>query len=203
MTNPTGAVPQQDSAAASDAEDARAEAVLAATNELGEAGQRALERAKAERNAAKAELKALQDQVKALQDRDPVKAIAEALGVKPADAKTDDLAATVKQMQEQMHAAELKAARLEVAAAKGLTPAQAARLQGATREELDADADQLKELFPTAPVSVTPGTPAPDPTQGARGGANGLDAQLKVAQEKGDTKEAIRLKNQIAAQKRT
>lgn len=148
---------------------------------------------------ANEEAKNFRLELKALKDRDPVKAIAEALGVKPADVKTDDLAATVKQMQEQMRAAELRAVRLEVAAAKGLTPAQAARLQGTTREELDADADQLKELFPT---SATPGIPAPDPTQGSRGSTNALEAQLKAAQDKGDAKEAIRLKNAIAAQKR-
>jgi len=43
--------------------------------------------------------------------------------------------------------AEGKALRAEVAAAKGLTPAQAKRLQGATREELEADADELLTAF--------------------------------------------------------
>ena len=143
----------------------------------------------------------LAKQLKELQQRDPVKAIAEALGVKPADAKADDLAATVTQLQQQMRDAELRAVRLEVAAAKGLTPAQAARLQGATREELDADADQLKELFPT-PTPATPGTPAPDPSQGARGGANALEAQLKAAQDKGDAREAIRIKQLLAEQRK-
>lgn len=37
--------------------------------------------------------------------------------------------------------------RLEIAAEKGLTPAQAKRLIGATREELEADADELLEAF--------------------------------------------------------
>src|SRR5688572_2756719 len=129
--------------------------------------------------------KTLAAEVKALRERDPVKAIAEALGVKPEPGPTGDqaLAEQVKQMQQQMRDAELRAARLEVGAAKGLTPAQASRLQGSTREELDADADRLKELFPT---SATPGTPAPDPTQGSRGTANALEAQLKAAQDKGE-----------------
>lgn len=147
------------------------------------------------------QIKDLTQQNKALQDRDPVKAIAEALGVKTGgDPKTDVQALTeqVQSLQQQQRDAELRATRLEVAAAKGLTPAQAARLQGATREDLEADAEALKQLFPT---SATPGTPAPDPTQGARGGANPLEAQLKAAQDKGDTKEAIRLKTAIAAQK--
>src|SRR5690606_14564777 len=40
-----------------------------------------------------------------------------------------------------------EALRLEVAMAKGLTAAQARRLVGDTREELEADADELLELF--------------------------------------------------------
>lgn len=46
--------------------------------------------------------------------------------------------------------AQAKADRLEVAAEKGLTPKQARRLQGATREELEADADELLEDFKPA-----------------------------------------------------
>src|SRR5690349_696993 len=42
---------------------------------------------------------------------------------------------------------ELSEARREVAAAKGLSPAQAKRLVGTTREELEADADELLETF--------------------------------------------------------
>lgn len=161
---------------------------------LGEAGKKAL-------TELRQQVKELERQNKALQDRDPVKAIAEALGVKAEPGPTGDqaLADQVKQMQQQIRDAELRAVRLEVAAAKGLTPAQAARLQGSTRDELDADADQLKELFPGA--TSTPGTPAPDPSQGARGGGNQLEAALKVAQEKGDAKESIRLKTLIAAQR--
>lgn len=43
--------------------------------------------------------------------------------------------------------AEQRALRLEVAAEKGLTPAQAKRLVGATKEELEADADELLASF--------------------------------------------------------
>ena len=41
-----------------------------------------------------------------------------------------------------------KALRLEVAFEKGLTPAQAKRLVGASREELEADADEILRDFP-------------------------------------------------------
>lgn len=60
---------------------------------------------------------------------------------------------------------ELRALRLEVAAEKGLTPAQAKRLVGTTREELEADAEELLETFAAANA---PTTPRPDPSQGAR-----------------------------------
>jgi hypothetical protein len=74
--------------------------------------------------------------------------------------------------------AELRALRLEVAMDKGLTPTQAKRLVGKTKEELEADADELIESFkgdgegdPTKPKP--PGRPKEslrgggDPTQGA------------------------------------
>lgn len=50
--------------------------------------------------------------------------------------------------EERAKAAELKAMRLQVAAEKGLTPRQASRLQGATLEELQADADEFLADLP-------------------------------------------------------
>lgn len=46
--------------------------------------------------------------------------------------------------------AESRALRLEVAFEKGLTPAQAKRLVGESREDLEADADELLETFKPA-----------------------------------------------------
>lgn len=51
---------------------------------------------------------------------------------------------------------ELKAARLEVAIDKGLTAAQAKRLVGSTKEELEADADELLETFGSKRLSRKP-----------------------------------------------
>lgn len=63
--------------------------------------------------------------------------------------------------------ARAEALRITVAAAKGLTPKQAARLQGSTKEELEADADELVKDF--APSTL--GTPPPPPRAGGdRGG---------------------------------
>lgn len=51
----------------------------------------------------------------------------------------------VAEIERQAKESEARALRAEVANAKGLTTAQAKRLVGATREELEADADELLE----------------------------------------------------------
>ena len=58
---------------------------------------------------------------------------------------------TLKAERESLYLAQL---RREVADEKGLTPAQAKRLVGTTREELEADADDVLTAFPvkSAPV---------------------------------------------------
>lgn len=45
--------------------------------------------------------------------------------------------------------AELRVLKVEVAASKGLSAVQAKRLQGSTKEELEADADEIIEAFGT------------------------------------------------------
>ena len=92
---------------------------------------------------------------------------------------TESQAAAERRAQE----AELRAARLEVAAEKGLTPAQAKRLVGTTREELEADAAEILRDFPAA---ASPRTPRPDPTQGSRGGkpASAREAALAEVEKR-------------------
>jgi hypothetical protein len=60
--------------------------------------------------------------------------------------------------------AESKLIRMEVGLAKGLTPAQAKRLVGSTKEELEADADDLLATFGGKPGGGT------KPTERLRGG---------------------------------
>lgn len=79
--------------------------------------------------------------------------------------KAQDAAAEAAKRAE---AAEARALRHEVAAAKGLTPAQAKRLAGATKEELEADADEILRDFPTA--ATPPPSQQPRPT--LRGGGD-------------------------------
>ena len=78
--------------------------------------------------------------------------------------------------------AEARADRLEVALEKGLTPSQAKRLVGSTREELEADADQLlKDLGD----STKPRSPRPDPNQGRSGSSSASTADLFAAAVEG------------------
>jgi hypothetical protein len=158
---------------------------------LGDAGKKALETERAARKELEKRLAALE----------PLTKLADALGVKGEGGKNDveTLTAQVTKMQVDLDNERLGRLRLEVAAEKSLTPAQAARLVGASREELAKDADALKELFPATAASGQPGTPAPDPSQGARGGINDLQAALKAAQTGKNTAEVIRLKTAIAA----
>jgi hypothetical protein len=150
---------------------------------LGPNGEKALQ---AERDARKQ----LEKDIAALA---PLKAIADALGSSPAEAKSE-----LEQLNERLSGHEKLLAterearwRAEIAHAAGMSPEQAAELRGSTKEELQAHAERLKTLFPT---TATPGTPKPDPTQGSRGGVE-LDAQIRAAEEKGDVMESIRLKN--------
>jgi hypothetical protein len=128
---------------------------------LGDPGKKALA---AEREARKAAEKELAKYRKADQDRaDADKTEAEKRAA--ADARAE--------------AAELRATRSEVAHDKGLTPAQAKRLQGATKEELEADADEILRDFPTTPAKSA--APKPDPTQGAKGETKTRPTSLAAA----------------------
>jgi hypothetical protein len=192
MTDPTPPVPTQPAPGATPptGEPAKIEpAKTSATDDkpLGEAGQKAL----AEERAARKEL---EKQVAALA---PLSKLAEALGVKAEPGKTDvaTLTEQIAAMQKDLSDERAGRLRAEVAAAKKLPPELANRLHGSTREELTADADALLAILPTAPT----GTPAPDPSQGARGGVDQLQASLAEAQKTGKTSEVIRLKTAIHA----
>lgn len=147
---------------------------------LGPAGKKALDEERAARKALEQKFAALA----------PLQKLAEALGAgTPAAGGKSEVELLNERFAELERAANDERAarwRLEVAAEKGLTPQQAARLTGNTREELAADADALVALFPTAPPG--PRTPAPDPSQGARGGQPGpdLQAQIDALKAKGD-----------------
>lgn len=122
-------------------------------DELGDAGKKALAAERDARKAAEKKLAAYEKAEQAKADADKTEVEKRAA----ADARAD--------------AAELRATRLEVAHEKGLTPAQAKRLVGSTREELEADADEVLKDFPVTPAGPKP-PPKPDPSQGSRGEPN-------------------------------
>jgi Spy/CpxP family protein refolding chaperone len=64
--------------------------------------------------------------------------------------EAEKLTAKAAEAEDKAAKAEARALRLEIAAAKGLTPAQAKRLVGGTKEELEADADELLSTFKPA-----------------------------------------------------
>jgi hypothetical protein len=123
---------------------------------LGDAGTAALR--KERQRAAKAEkaLKEAQAKLQEANDRD-----------KSEVDKAKDAAAAAERRAEE---AERKLLRAEVAADKGLTPGQAKRLVGDSREELEADADELLESFGKA--GAKPDDDGDDgKTKGSRPGA--------------------------------
>jgi membrane protein involved in colicin uptake len=112
--------------------------------------------AKANREAAESRKK-----LKEIEDRD--KSDSEKL--------SERLAAAERRAEE----AEAKAMRVEVAAAKGLTPAQAKRLTGTTREELEADADDLLASFNPKGSDTTDG--GQDRNEGGRPDVTGRPSE--------------------------
>lgn len=114
---------------------------------LGEAGLKALQR---ERDARAAAEKALAELRQEIED-----------SKKSAEQKAAEALENAKKAAAEAAA---RALRYEVAAEKGLPLALAARLTGATKEELAADADALRALIP-----ATPPAPKPDPSAGASG----------------------------------
>jgi hypothetical protein len=97
----------------------------------------------------------------------------------------EKLAGRIAAAEKRADEAEARAIRLEVATSKGLTAAQAKRLVGATKEELEADADELISTFkPAEPDPVDTDdepdddTPSPSnrPTPSLKGGGDPTQA---------------------------
>ena len=81
-------------------------------------------------------------------------------------AERDDWRKKYEEQTAALAARELDLLRRDVAAEKGLPAALARRLDGTTREDLEADADALKALLPDPDA---PRTPKPDPSAGSTG----------------------------------
>jgi hypothetical protein len=160
---------------------------------LGPAGERALAAEREERKKLERQLAELS----------PLKQLAEAIsgGQKPPAGKSEVDLLNERFAELEKTANDERAARwrVEVAQAKNLNAEQAAWLQGSTQEELLASADRLLAAFPATPAG--PRTPAPDPSQGARGGQPGpdLEAQIAAATAAKDWRKAAALQKQKLA----
>ncbi len=77
----------------------------------------------------------------------------------------DRLLAELEESRKEVETRKINELRAEIASEKGLTLKQAKRLTGTTREELEADADDLLESFPTPkptpPARTTSTRPVP------------------------------------------
>lgn len=145
--------------------------------QLGDAGKKALEAERRKAREAAKERDTLAARLKEFEDRDK----------SDSEKAAERLTAAEKRAAD----AEARATRLDVAFEKGLTPAQAKRLVGNTREELEADADEILRDFPAAPA--TPGRPQGDIGQGARPPAQITDPRARdLAQIEADLKAGAR-----------
>ena len=128
-------------------------------DQLGDAGKKALAE---ERKAKAAEKRRADDAERRLAElerermTDAEKVVAE----------RDDWRKKYEEQTAALAARELDLLRRDVAAEKGLPAALARRLDGMTREDLEADADALKALLPDPDA---PRTPKPDPSAGSTG----------------------------------
>jgi hypothetical protein len=117
---------------------------------LGDAGKKALDAERKARRDAEQALAEVQKKLKDIED----------LGKSEVDKLRDEVAKLAKERDD--HAT--RALRLEIATAKGLTVGQAKRLVGTTKEELEADAEELLADFTPA----NPGGTETKPTPGSR-----------------------------------
>lgn len=107
-----------------------------ATGELGDAGKKALDAERREKRAAEKRATDAEARLKEIEDADKTES---ARAIERAEVAEKAAAA-----------AEARALRLEIASENGLTAAQAKRLVGDTREDLEADAKELLETFKPA-----------------------------------------------------
>jgi hypothetical protein len=122
-----------------------------AKDALGDAGKKALDAERREKRAAEKRASELEARLKQFEDRDKSEA--------------EKLASRAEEAERRAQESESRALRLEVAAEKGLTAAQAKRLVGSTRDELETDAAELLETF-----KATRAKPKPDSGQGRQQG---------------------------------
>jgi hypothetical protein len=136
----------------------------ATDQQLGVAGKKALDAERREKRAAERRAAELEARLKEFEDRDKTEA--------------QKLAERAEKAEAELATLQAASLRAEVALEKGLTPAQAKRLIGSTREELEADADELLEALGQ---QSAPRAPRPDPNQGRHSGGTASTADQFAA----------------------
>lgn len=114
------------------------------------------DRAKSKIRKANSEAKNLRQRVKELEQ-------AESKLREIEDGEKSELQRLQEQLQDaekRAGTAQMESLRLQVAHDKGLSPSQARRLSGSTLEELEADAEELLELFARPSQEDTPRVPS-------------------------------------------
>jgi hypothetical protein len=129
---------------------------------LGDSGKKALDEERKARRDAEKVVADLQAKLKEIGDRDK--------------SETEKLADRVAAAEKRADEAEVRVLRAEVALDKGLDPTLIKRLTGTTREELEADAEELK-LYQkvtegTPPEGGAKPNPAGRPREDLRGGGD-------------------------------
>ncbi len=130
----------------------------AKSDDLGDAGKRALEAERKARKAAEKRAADAEARVKAADDAGKT--------------EVERLQGQVADLTKQAEAAIARVDRYEVAAAKGLSLAQARRLVGATKDELEADADEMRSELG---LDKEPATGTKRPTEDLKSGASNED----------------------------
>lgn len=154
-TKPEDATPQETPESATD------------NDALGDGGKKALEAERAANKEAAKQIKELQAQLEQYEDANRTE-------VEKQARKADKLARDLEEAQAAIANYERQALVADVAAEAGIPREAAHRLQGNTREELEADAKQLKQIL--APDG--PRKPAPVPQAGDFGEAGRSNSQV-------------------------
>ena len=140
------------------------------TQGLGDAGKRALEAERKARAAAEKRAREAEAKVKEAEDA----AEAKVKEAEDADkSEVERLQSQVAELTKTAEAATARADRFEVAVAKGLSLAQARRLVGSTKEELEADADAMRSELGIG--DEPKGKPAGRPQEDLKAGASNAE----------------------------
>lgn len=147
---------------------------------LQDPGKKALAEERAARKAAEKERAALEARLKEFEDRDKTEA--------------QKLAERAEKAEKAAAGRDAELLRLRTALKHGISDEDAETfLTGADEETLTRQAERLVALQ----GSAGPRTPAPDPSQGSRGGnLPDTDALIREAQAKGDWRTVISLQNE-------